>query len=306
MQVVKQALWTHREDLLRKQNVVGCGLALKRTGGKCTNTPCVAVLVECKVPAHHLDPTDLVPLLLDNIPTDVVEVGTLRVLSLRTGRVRPAYPGVSIGHYRISAGTFGAVVYDAQTREPLILSNNHVLANETTGKDQRAAIGDPVYQPGPYDGGTVQDQIATLARFVPLRIPPPRINLVDAAIARPLQPELVCPSIYGLGLVSGVTSVQVGQHVRKSGRSTGVTHGEVLALESTVTVLLSNGREGRFDHQIICSRMGETGDSGSLGVTENNQAFGLLFAGSTTITVFNRVDHVLEALGVTLSPTGDF
>lgn len=37
-----------------------------------------------------------------------------------TDQWRPSPPGVSIGHYRITAGTFGAVVY--QNKQPLILS----------------------------------------------------------------------------------------------------------------------------------------------------------------------------------------
>ncbi len=49
--------------------------------------------------------------------TDVVEIGEVRLLT-RTGRVRPAPPGVSIGHPKITAGTFGALVKDADTGEP--------------------------------------------------------------------------------------------------------------------------------------------------------------------------------------------
>src|SRR5881394_2951421 len=59
-----------------------------------------------------------------------------------------------------------------------ILSNNHVLANSNG-----ATIGDPEYQPGPYDGGTSADQIATLTDFQVISFASNGSNTIDAAIA---------------------------------------------------------------------------------------------------------------------------
>src|SRR5260370_7949119 len=67
--------------------------------------------------------------------------------------------GYSVGYPAITAGAIGARVRDALGRA-YILSNNHVLVNSNG-----AAIGDPEYQPGPFDGGTAADQIATLSDF---------------------------------------------------------------------------------------------------------------------------------------------
>ncbi len=110
---------------------------------------------------------EVIPKRIGRCCTDVIEVGEMRFLG-RTERVRPAQPGVSIGHYKVTAGTFGAVVRDRKTGELFILSNNHVLANATDGRDGRARIGDPIYQPGSYDGGTRDDVIARQERFVPI------------------------------------------------------------------------------------------------------------------------------------------
>ena len=57
---------------------------------------------------------------------------------------------------------------DSRTKEPYILSNNHILANVTNGNDGRAEIGDPILQPGSYDGGTENDIIGRLHKFVPI------------------------------------------------------------------------------------------------------------------------------------------
>jgi len=59
-----------------------------------------------------------------------------------------------------------------------ILSNNHVLANSNG-----ASIGDPEYQPGPFDGGTAADQIATLSDFQVISFAANGTNTIDAAIA---------------------------------------------------------------------------------------------------------------------------
>jgi len=60
----------------------------------------------------------------------------------RTGYFDPLPAGVSIGHYKITAGTAGwFAVRDDKT---LIISNNHVLAWENKGQ-----VGDPILQPGP-------------------------------------------------------------------------------------------------------------------------------------------------------------
>jgi hypothetical protein len=45
--------------------------------------------------------------------------------------------------------------------------------------------------------------------------------------------------------------------------------------------------------------MSEPGDSGSLILSEDNYAIGLLFAGSDKATVINRIETVFEQLNVT-------
>lgn len=334
------AQWVNRwrDQLLDLPNVVGCGWGEKRTGGRKTGQQGMVVLVRRKLPPDALKARERVPAVLGSVPTDVIEVGELRLLAapmpqIRTVCTRPAPPGVSIGHVAVSAGTFGAVVRDAETGEMLILSNNHVLANQTDGQDGRAAVGDPVLQPGPYDGGNVaHDTIGHLLRFVPVRplaepapcpvvqgaqraihtvlrllFPAHKIqnsgrtpedNLVDAAVARPVSPGVITPSILAVGPVQGVTEAELGMPVKKSGRTTGLTRGEVTALGATVTVGMGGGVVARFSDQVVATPMAQPGDSGSLVLDEANRAVGLLFAGSDQATVCNRIQNVLEALSV--------
>lgn len=316
MEEVRKTASRQRAALLALPNVVGVGVGYKRTGGERTSKPAVVVLVRRKVPKDELEPQHLVPERVDGVPTDVVEVGDLKPLArgdaaavpravpvdpqLRTSRVRPAPPGVSIGHYQVSAGTFGAVVYDPDGH-PYILSNNHVLANSTTGRDRRAKRGDPVLQPGAADGGRSGDVIGLLDRYVPIK--PLRTNLVDAALARPRAAASLDDEILGLGRVTGIARPRLGMAVRKSGRTTGVTAGFIEVLEATVRINYDD-LPVSFGGQIILSPMSAPGDSGSLVVDEKNRAVGLLFAGSDRSTVCNPIEIVLAALKVGFAARG--
>lgn len=133
-------------------NVCGVGVGYKYKDLKRTKQPALIIFVEEKTKLENLSRGEKIPKKIDGLETDVIEIGKVRLLGARQERRRPAQPGISIGHYKITAGTFGAVVKDAESGEALILSNNHILANATNGKDGRAEIGDPILQPGGCDG----------------------------------------------------------------------------------------------------------------------------------------------------------
>jgi hypothetical protein len=153
------------EEMMSKRNVVGVAVGYRNADGVVTDTPSVVVLVEQKLPLAALSADDTVPREIDGVRTDVYEVGYLQALESPRDRFRPVVPsGVSIGHFKITAGTLGVMVKDRTTGERLILSNNHVLANSN-----EAAKGDVVLQPGPTDGGqNPGDLVAHLERYIEL------------------------------------------------------------------------------------------------------------------------------------------
>jgi hypothetical protein len=71
---------THEADLMRKANVVGVGIGLRRTGGEMTGEPVIVVSVTRKLPIFQLRPEDVIPRELDGVPVDVQAVGHLRAL----------------------------------------------------------------------------------------------------------------------------------------------------------------------------------------------------------------------------------
>ena len=329
---VKQVKETHKAEILAKPNVVGVGVGYKWLDGGQTRELSVVTLVKHKISKDGLPPGALVPRQVDGVLTDVVEVGELWALQSPRARWRPAPGGVSVGHFRVSAGTLGGVVRDRATGTPLILSNNHVLANSND-----AQVGDAILQPGGADGGNIAtDTIATLERFVPIvfntqsgqcgvastyaqignalaalmgsshriepiHINPQATNVVDAAVARPVNDADLLAEIMGIGLIAGTTQAELGMPIRKSGRTTGFTTGEILAIDATVNVNFGNGRTASFDGQFVAGPMSDGGDSGSLIIAADApEAVGLLFAGSTQTTIFNPMQTVLDLLGVDL------
>ena len=287
---ISKVLKQSETKLLKKSNVVGVGIGEKIKDGRRTGRTCLRVYVEKKVPEEKLTKSDLVPPLIAEVETDVVEVGKIRPLASNRQRSRPARGGASIGHYKITAGTLGCLVKDKKTGRALILSNNHVLANSNQGKK-----GDAIIQPGSADGGKLKkDKIAELERFVKIGFGR-KANTVDAAVARPLSDKDVAPEISSIGIPKGTAKGKVGLVVQKTGRTTDHTLGEIKDVSATVKVDY-DGPVALFRNQILASAMSQGGDSGSLVLDKQRRAVGLLFAGSDLVTICNPVQEVFKLL----------
>jgi len=315
------------QALINKPNVVGVGIGYKEKDGKILNTLSVVCLVTQKT--SKLSPNEIIPRQVDSVPTDVMQVGEIVAFQGNTGRYRPAPGGVSIGHYAITAGTLGVVVKDKATKDRLILSNNHVLANSNN-----AQIGDDIIQPGSADGGRVPgDVIAHLERFEPIKftgepgtcsiasmyaqvgnllaglvgsshrlnvmVQQEVTNKIDAALARPVNDTDILDEILNIGKITGTTTATLGMGLRKTGRTTGYTTGAVTLLDATIDVSYGTGRTARFEGQIVAGAMSQGGDSGSLVVdADANLAVGLLFAGSNSTTIINPIQDVLDTMQI--------
>jgi len=313
--LVQQTKREYEPLMMSKSNVVAIGVGFKITGGVQTNEPAVVVSVVKKLPVIQLPESARVPKTLGGLPTDVVEIGKVFALQDPTEKMRPARPGISIGHFQITAGTLGCLVQ--RTGQVYILSNNHVLANSNA-----AQLGDAILQPGPIDGGTSADQIGTLEQFVPIGfesstspgcsplaslmrlfgpakplINEPGNNTVDCAIAKPLSADLVDPDILKIGIPTGAGTASLGTQVQKSGRTTGLTTDQITQIDVTVSVDYG-GKIAIYKNQLMAGAMSQGGDSGSAVLDMNKQVVGLLFAGSNTTTIMNPIQFVLDALGV--------
>jgi hypothetical protein len=261
--------------LLSQPNVVACGVGYKVTSEGPTDELSVVVSVSQKLPAAQLAESDLVPRNVDGIKTDVIQTGAFRAFQVRSKRWRPAIPpGASLGHFNMSAGTFGCLVHRGS--ELFILSNNHVLANLN-----QCQPGDPILQPGRHDGGTPADKVATLAEFVPLDFGGDAPN---CSLAGVLEKVLN-------------TSATLGTQVKKSGRTTGYTEGRIVQVDVTSQVSYGPG-QATFHDQLMASGMSAPGDSGAAVLDADDYVVGLLFAGSDVATLINPIQLVLQLLDV--------
>ncbi|MFF1697417.1 hypothetical protein ACFVXC_28020 [Streptomyces sp. NPDC058257] len=233
-------------------------------------------------------------------------------------RMRPCPAGFSVGNVRVTAGTLGSVVYDflpgASVDPPgpglgtpakfYILSNNHVLADSN-----RAQLGSPIVQPGVFDGGQdPADRIATLERFITIQFAPQiplerHNNVVDAALGT-VDFQDATRETYFSGAPRAwrrKANVAVGDLVKKTGRTTNISFGRIIAVDATIDVNYGTAGTARFKDQILTTNISAGGDSGSLVTSLDNVALGLLFAGSSTVTVLNHFENVRALLRVEVS-----
>lgn len=214
------------------------------------------------------------------------------------------------------SGTLGALVSKGGSQ--YILSNSHVFAGDVVsgGNGKVAQIGDDVNQPGLVDNNCSSSNTNIVADVSSLSTlyPPGSTPNVDCSIAQ-VRAGMVRTdgSILEIGTLSASTvGASVGQAVKKSGRTTGLTRGTIGALNATVNVGYEDECSGNsftktFTGQIIVSQHHSSflgaGDSGSLMVEDvatNPRAVGLLYAGSSSSAVANPIGDVLSHLGATM------
>jgi hypothetical protein len=305
----------NNDMLLEKQGVQGTAVGKKMINGRQTHDDAILIFVQKKYSPRSISSPniltkfsveDLIPDEIDGIPTDVIEVGNIKkqATSQKKGfrhPVRPLRPGFSVGHAQVTCGTIGGIFKDDKDRV-VILSNNHVIANENNAK-----VGDLIYQPGKTDSKRSFKNkgwpepvhklpyIGTLDKFVKIKR---NNNTQDSAIAL-IHPKLVEEDMLNLKYplinkkLTGFEQPKVGMKVQKFGRTTGHTKGKVIGLNATFSIEYDFGM-ARFNKCVVLSAMSQGGDSGSIIQTMDNKAVGLLFAGSPRVTIANPIGLVKE------------
>jgi hypothetical protein len=256
----------------------------------------------------------------DPSPAKVAAKPKPKPVSHTARQTRPIQLGTSGGSVADLAnrfccsGTLGALVQDGEGKQ-YILSNTHVFAGDSVsgGNGIVSEPGDAINQPGYVDvncADIAADHVAELTDWI--SVVPGGTSTVDAAIAEVLS-GTVDPSgqILEIGTISSEpVSASLGQLVKKSGRTSGVTQGKVAGLNATVRVQYTDECAGAtytsaFTGQILVSPGSflKSGDSGSLlvqNVNTNPRAVGLLYAGGSGAAVANPIQDVLGALRVAL------
>ncbi len=246
-------------------------------------------------------------------------------------------------------GTLGSLLKD-QDGNLYILSNTHVLAGVNEGTiGALVPPGDEIQHAGALDsgffpevcnnlGGLGVDIVANLWDYVPLiDVELSEDGIVDAAIARvrtDCEDEhghmVSCVNTIGRILDIGpinpnvVVNPTVGMPVKKSGRTTGFTRGEIF--DTDAAILVNYGPfSSLYEHQLAIvgtepvDSFSDNGDSGSLIVLDEpyyakSRPVGLLFAGKgkdfmdggfADLTIAHPIQDVLDAFADGDAESGD-
>jgi hypothetical protein len=308
---------SHTPDIMTQQNVVGTATGLTEDGR-------VAVIVylenEPQSSGKGKVVNSVLPTELDGVPVITEVIGKVHIMAAHTAKQTPPIQLGTSGGWRYDlangyccGGTLGSLVKIGTIQ--YVLSNYHVFRSDIVsgGNGRVATNGDPIIQPGLIDvacNAATAQNVATLAGSASL----PGSN-VDCAIAQVISGMVSSNgAILEIGTISSSTvSASIGQAVKKSGRTTGLSRSTVSGLNATVSVAYDNECAGgaaftkTYTGQIVIknsrSRFLNSGDSGSLMVEDvatNPRAVGLLFAGSSTSAIANPIGQVLSFLGATM------
>jgi hypothetical protein len=176
-------------------------------------------------------------------------------------------------------------------KEIHLLSNSHVFADL-----RKSAVdeSDLIMQPSPGEPGSNRP-IGTLVNFSQLKFDDIQApNRVDAAIARLWETHHHQPLIPLIGALKGHVEkrdVDIGEAVRKFGRTTGYTEGKIFSICLDIWIRYDRtGQSAFFQDQFLCepaspqfTKFVAKGDSGSLLVDAKQHAVGLIFAGTSEV-----------------------
>lgn len=289
--------------LLKLPQVTAVGLGPRERNRRYTGEIAIKVFVRRKRPLDEIPEEERIPPLIDGVPTDVEELGELRLSEspvdleehedpLHTilpdrRKLRPLRGGMSLGAQgKIGHGTLGCLLQDkVDATAVYALTNHHVVSAD--GKTSRSrTVSNPSAMNS--DSENIFDDgnpIGIVAEAIDEAI-------LDAAVVRinPLIEWL--PRVAQIGWLTGsheltLAEVRNGDYkVRKRGITSRLTNGVIACIEGeclsiTTTIERIIRKKNIFvrptdpapDDQFM-----RDGDSGSILVNEENEVVGLMYA----------------------------
>jgi len=274
---------------------------------------------------------EVIPARIDNKETDVIEAGVIEA------KDAPVPGGSGVGHYNVTCGTGWWGKKQGEwvlcSNNHVLANENRCHVGDAILYPCKAAGGtlddtiaklltwiplvgfdEPPEPPPPEPPSDcpiarlVVDAFNANAGFlgrktrlravVPFKNLTEPVNIVDGAIARPLNPSIVDPAIKEIGTVDEFIEALVDMKIKKYGWRSALTRGDVAMIDATAKVQYHGGVL-IFEHQGVTKQsICVGGDSGSLIVTDEAKArgVGVLFAGSNTLTIFNHYRDYRGAL----------
>jgi len=282
-----------------------------------------------------------------NISTDIIPIGLITALnnnrcnktnsltkskskrkskSREENKYRPVKAGYSAMNHLGSACTLGWFAKNKKVGEEEfigIIANNHCCAREN-----KAELGEAYLCPSPYDGGTIKDKIASHWRHVDIKFNEytcPYRNLlfsirkmiylkeesneVDLGLEKiDIPMNQILFEIDVIGKVKGKRRGEIGELVKKCGRTTGYTEGAKLIDNDWYGSIQYSRGMAFFGPCTLYegTKFSAGGDSSSaIVLMKDNYLTSILFAGSETHTIGVHYDLGEKNLEVELIVSED-
>jgi hypothetical protein len=276
------------------------GVGAKEVGGQITNEFAFRIYVDEKRPDDAVAADEKIPSKIKHIPTDVI-VATPSDMLADTSKVRPLKGGLQVRNEFLRgdgdhlAGTIGCLAeMDIVTRDLVGLSCEHVLMAGQA--NLRVKVGQPNYWVSCCC--CVHGQIGVV-------INSKKDSIVDCAIVhldKDIREDVVSGStlnqIEGIpGTITGVAQAVCFEPVRKRGRTTALTTGEVIDViyDGSQILMHPTGASPKF---------ADRGDSGAVIINDSDQVIGLLWAtdaATRTKGVANHIGEVMREMNIRIA-----
>lgn len=295
LRLLPEARWRLRHI----PGISSIGVGAKETGGEVTFEMAFRVYVEQKLPLDQLLAAWRIPERIRGFSTDVLTRSVTDVLA-DDGKYRPLQGGSQVKNQFVEgdndslAGTIGCLVrFDSPVQEVLALSCEHVLLAGQSSL--QVIVGQPRYVTSCCC--CTYNQIGKVVNYQ-------KNDMVDCAVAQ-LDEDIVTEvisnntlnDVIGIGTLTGVAQAVCFEPVKKRGRTTELTEGQVVDVifENSQILVHPTGASPRF---------ADRGDSGSVVVNAANRVVGLLWAtdaATRTLGVANHIGQVMAAMDILIA-----
>lgn len=260
--------------------VVQIGIGIKETGAQPTGEPAFGVYVREKKPLEDVAPEERIPAEIEGFATDV-RVYRRAKREEDTGKYRPLEGGIQIKRAGSDeAGTIACFGHrDTPAGEPILLTAGHVvgLPQDDTPAGLLGGDNDGI-EIGQH---THTDSWCCKCHVVGFTLHGVNHKTIDFAIVQLNSDITTINNVHEIGPVDGIfTGLTMGDMVKKRGRTTGFTTGNV-------SMLIMNAA-GTAVEQIEVKRNGgnerfsRPGDSGSALLNATNAIVGIHYGGNNT------------------------
>jgi len=289
-----------RAQLEAIPGVVEVGIGIKESGHEMTGEPAFGVYVEEKKPPEEVPPGEMIPAEIAGFPTDV-RVRQKLTKQEDTAKYRPLKGGVQIA--RAGSDGLGTIAcfghLDTPEGEVILLTAAHVVgimqddtpAGRTGGSNNNIELGQPSHT----------ESWCCKCNDIAVTVHGVNHRRLDYAIAR-LKPGVTrIAEIEEIGAITAIGEPMMGQAVKKRGRTTGLTTGNISMLLMNAAGTAVEGYEVKKNGGNDAFTLG--GDSGAAVLNNANEIIGLHHEGNgdtatgpNIVSRGTRIQVVLDSL----------